>query len=133
MRKGTFNYVVIIVAFLCTGCKGSSVKEKQMEYAVLSVGYSNVTTINKYPALIQGRQDVEIYPQITGKITAVCVTEGKRVKKGQTLFIIDQVPYKAALQIATANYSAAKAQVATARLNYNGKKELYNCKVISSF
>lgn len=53
-----------------------------------------------YSAAIRGRQDIDIYPQV--EVMLMCgVTEGQRVKNGQTLFIIDQVPY-AALQTAVA-------------------------------
>lgn len=76
---------------------------------------------------------MDIYPQISGKLTSVEIVEGQRVKKGQTLFVIDQVPYKAALQTALANLSSAKAEVASARLSYEGKKELFRENVISAF
>ena len=62
-----------------------------------------------------------------------CINEGQRVRNGQTLFIIDQVPYKAALQTAEANVAAAKASVATAQLTYDSKKELFARKVVSQF
>ena len=48
--------------------------------------------------------------------------EGQAVRKGQVLFIIDQVPYRAALQTAEANLEAARASVATAQLTYDSKK-----------
>lgn len=69
----------------------------------------------KYSAVIEGKQDVEIRPQVSGTITKVCVEEGARVHKGQILFIIDQVPYKAALQKAQAAVATAEACEATAR------------------
>lgn len=89
--------------------------------------------MNDYPAAIRGKQDIEVYSQITGKIVEVKITEGQKIQKGQPLFIIDQVPYKAALQTATANLSAAKAATATAQLTYEGKLELFNNKVVSSY
>lgn len=61
------------------------------------------------------------------------MTEGERVRCGQTLFIIDQVPYQAALETAVANVKAAKANVSTSKLTYDGKKELFGQKVISQF
>lgn len=64
----------------------------------------------KYPASIEGRQDIAIFPQVSGTISKVCVKEGQKVRKGQSLFIIDQVPFKAALQMAQANVEAAQAQ-----------------------
>lgn len=74
-------------------------------------------TLNQnYTAVINGRQSVEIRPQVSGTITQICIDEGAKVKKGQTLVIIDQVPYEAALQTAVANVKNAEAAVATARL-----------------
>jgi len=49
---------------------------------------------SNYSATIRGRQDIAIYPQVSGTISQLCVNEGQKVAKGQTLFIIDQVPYK---------------------------------------
>lgn len=116
-----------------SGCKGDAASYAVPEYGSLVVALSDVETVEKFPASIRGRQDIDIYPQVSGKLTTVAVTEGQKVKKGQTLFIIDQVPYQAALQTAEANLSSAKAGVATARLDYDGKKELFSEKVISSF
>ena len=88
---------------------------------------------SNYSATIRGRQDIAIYPQVSGTISQLCVNEGQKVAKGQTLFIIDQVPYKAALQTAEANVEAAKAGVATAQLTYDSKKELFARNVVSQF
>lgn len=84
-----------------------------------------------YSATIRGKQDVAIMPQVGGTITQVLVTEGQHVHAGQTLFIIDQVPFQAALRTAQANVQAAKAQLATAKLNYESNQELFNQKVVS--
>lgn len=80
-----------------------------------------------------GRQDIDIYPQVAGTIEKLCVTEGQKVRRGQLFFIIDQVPYKAALKTATANVAAASAALATAELSCNSSKELYAQKVVSEF
>ena len=61
------------------------------------------------------------------------VSEGQKVRRGQSLFIIDQVPYRAALNTAVANVEAARAALATAELNYKSNKELFAQKVVSSF
>ena len=97
-----------------------------------------ITTSDKelqttYSASIRGRQDIDIYPQVSGFLTKLCVEEGQAVRKGQVLFIIDQVPYRAALQTAEANLEAARASVATAQLTYDSKKELFAQNVISEF
>lgn len=84
-----------------------------------------------YSAAVRGRYDAAIMPQVSGTIQRVMVTEGQKVKKGQSLFVIDQVPYRAALATASANVQAAKAGLATAQLSFDSAKELYAQKVIS--
>lgn len=103
------------------------------ESRMLTVSRSSITLDDLYPATIRGRQDGEVYAQITGKITRVAVSEGEHVRRGQTLFVIDQVPYRAALLTAQANLRAATANVASAQLTYDGKRELYKSKVGSLF
>ncbi len=103
------------------------------QYAVLTVATADRVIPANYPATIRGRQDIAIYPQVSGTISRLCITEGQHVTQGQPLFIIDQVPYKAALQTAEANVAAAKAGVATARLTFDAKKELFAKNIISQF
>ncbi len=102
-------------------------------YKTMKVEKEDVTIESKYSATIRGRQDVNILPQVAGTIHQICVTEGQHVSAGQTLFIIDQVPYEAALRTAEAALEAAKASEATAALNYEAKKKLRADNVISDF
>lgn len=132
MRKSFYVWAMLFGLCL-TACQNGTTEEKTQSYPVTTVALSSVETTEEYPAAIRGQQDIEIYPQVSGKITEVAVTEGQCVRRGQTLFIIDQVPYQAALQTAVANVRAAKANVATAQLTYDGKKELFDQKVISQF
>lgn len=102
-------------------------------YATMKVEATDKELSTSYSATIRGRQDIDIYPQVSGTIEKLCVTEGQKVRRGQLLFIIDQVPYKAALKTAVANVEAARAALATAELTYNSNKELYAQKVVSEF
>lgn len=120
--------------FAAVGCKQQTMQEETRELPVMTVSHTDSVTINEsYSATIEGRQDVEIYPQISGKITRICVREGQEVNAGQLLFVIDQVPYQAAVRMATANVHAAESQVATARLERDSKKALFEGKVISEY
>lgn len=133
MEKRQLFVLTVLLALIFPGCKKKAGEMPATEYSSIRVTESPLETVDKYPATFRGRQDVDIIPQVSGKITSVHVKEGQRVKKGQTLFIIDQVPYKAALQTALANLESAKAEVASAQLNHNGKQELFAQKVISDF
>ena len=103
------------------------------EYAALKIATSDRELQTTYSSTIRGQQDIDIYPQVSGFLTRLLVQEGQAVRKGQVLFVIDQVPYRAALQTAEANVEAARASVATAQLTYDSKKELFAQKVISEF
>lgn len=102
-------------------------------YKTMKVAAKTVQLDTKYSATIRGRQDIDVFPQVGGTLQKLCVTEGQTVKKGQTLFIIDQVPYQAALNTAEAALKAAEAQLATAELNYNSRKQLFEERVVSEF
>jgi membrane fusion protein (multidrug efflux system) len=72
-----------------------------------------VTTDDAYV----GAQKVLITPDISGKIEKVVVREGQRVNEGDTLFEIDPVPFRLALQQAEANLATAKTNYDTLRSN----------------
>ena len=132
--KQTFVKAALIGCCMATvGCKQAPTAFGSAEYAVMTVATTDREIPTNYSASIRGRQDIAIYPQVSGTISELCVTEGQSVSKGQTLFIIDQVPYKAALQTAEANVAAAKAAVATAQLTFDSKKELFAKKVVSQY
>lgn len=102
-------------------------------YPLMTVKLEDRQLSVKYSAVIEGKQDVEIRPQVSGTITQVLVDEGAHVHKGQILFIIDQIPYKAALQKAKASVATAEANEAIAKQTLEGKQSLFNDKVISDF
>lgn len=124
---------MLICSLLMAGCKNAPQTQMEAEYGVMTVSPVDRILSSSYSATIRGRQDIDIYPQVGGTLTKVCVVEGQRVKNGQTLFVIDQVPYEAALQTAVANVEAAQASLATAQLTYDSKQELYKQNVVSSF
>ena len=130
MKIGLFLLGLVAVA---TGCKQAPPAQMEAGYEVMTVSPTNRMISSTYSATIRGRQDIDIYPQVGCMLTKVSVTEGQQVKNGQTLFIIDQVPYQAALQTAVANVESAKASLATAQLTYDSKQELFNENVVSAF
>lgn len=124
---------IIGCMFWTTSCKQTQETTANENYATMKVQPEDKELSTSYSATIRGRQDIDIYPQVSGFIERLGVSEGQKVHRGQVLFIIDQVPYKAALKTATANVEAAKAGLATAELTYNSTKELYTQKVVSEF
>lgn len=124
---------VILLSAILISCRHENNEEGVKEYEILEIGEQEIDIPETYAASIRGSQDVDIYPQVSGIMTKVCVTEGQRVKQGELLFVIDQVPYHAALRNAKANVSAARAKVERARLELEAKKALFDEKVVSDY
>lgn len=59
----------------CTGCTDESILRDDES----STANKELTT--PYSATIRGRQDIDIYPQVSGTIERLCVTEGEVVRK----------------------------------------------------
>jgi membrane fusion protein, multidrug efflux system len=65
----------------------------------------------EFVARTEARETVEIRARVEGFLEKVFFKEGSKVRAGQLIFLIDQRPYKAALQ-------DAKGQLAQARAAY---------------
>lgn len=133
MRTTIIYLSVSLCLAMLMSCNSQEQAEEQPDYPVITITTSSAEMVETYTGSIQGRQDIDIYPQVEGKIERVYVEEGEKVKKGQTLFIIDQVPYRASLRTAEANVHAAEAQVATAQLDHESKQVLFRENVISEY
>lgn len=118
---------------LLSSCQEATTVAEQPVYSIQTIARTDVTLTESYSASVRGRQDIEIYPQVSGTIKQVCVKEGQSVRRGELLFVIDQVPYLAELRTATANVHAAQSQVETARLDYESKQILFREQVISDY
>ena len=70
---------------------------------------------------------------MTAFITRVCVDEGQQVAAGQTLFILDQVQYEAAVRQAEAAVAVAQESVNSASITAENKQKLFNKNIISEY
>ena len=119
---------------LLSSCKnGNGGEAKAPEYAVITAQTTTAKLTNSYPATIKGKQDVEIRPMVSGFITKLHVDEGSVVKKGQVLFTIDQVQYKAAVETAQAAVATAEAALQTQELTTKNNRELNKRGIVSDY
>lgn len=126
----------ILLAISCAMLLSSCGEEKRnrqetAQYQTMIVSTKDMTLERKYSARMTGRQIVEVRPQVSGCITRICINEGEKVRKGQTLFVIDQLPFKAALEVAVASRKSAEARLSTARMNYDNEQTLKEGQVVS--
>lgn len=121
-----------LVVLLIASCGEDKKKTHEAaKYKTLVVSEKDMTLDRQYSARMTGRQIVEVRPQVSGCIMRICINEGDAVRKGQTLFVIDQVPYRAALEVAVAARKSAEARLATARMNYENETKLQEGQVVS--
>lgn len=125
--------LLILLPLIVGGCVGDQPRAESRTYQLLTVAIGDQTLRSDYSATLRGRQTVEIRPQVSGLITEIRIDEGAPVRKGEVLFVIDQVPYRAALETAQANVKSAEAGLQTARLTTSSKEELHARKVVSDF
>lgn len=124
---------VLLMGLTLYACRQTPPVQETADYRTLTVKPEDRTLKSEYTARLQGRQVVEVRPQVSGLITHICIGEGQKVRRGQVLFVIDQVPYKAALAEAEANVKSAEAQLATAKLDMQSTAKLFESHVVSDY
>lgn len=128
-----------IALFLTTSCGGHADRQGQMgaqqapAIKVMTVTEGDSESDNSFPATIKGKTDIDIRPQVTGFITKVHVDEGQQVRKGQVLFTLDQVQFRAAVEQAQAAVASAQTQVSTAQITADSKRKLFEKNIISEY
>lgn len=103
-------------------------KPVEPEYPVVAVEpvvTDNVNIYGDYVGRINAHQFVEVRARVEGYLEKMLFDEGTYVEKGQTLFIIDPLLYKANVESAKARLNKAKAQALKAERDLNRIKPLY--------
>ncbi len=128
LRTGFLGMLVLV-----TSCGVDMPQVKQTSFETLTAEKSTIEVPIKFSAKMKGKTDVTITPQVSGQLMQICVVEGQRVTKGQTLFVIDQRNAQLDLENAQANLYAALASESNAKLEYESSKNLYDKKIISKY
>lgn len=131
MKISSKLFALVVVTSLVACVDVPKVEETSFETMKVKRGKEKIEYV--YPAKLKGKQDVSILPQVTGTITSIVAVEGRMVRKGELLFVIDQEPFRLEVQTASANTAAAKASMESARLNYESNLQLYEKGIVSSY
>ena len=125
--------LMMAAALLTAACVSEPKQPEMKSFETMTVKKQNITVPVKFSAKLRGQTDVTVTPQVSGQLMKICVTEGQQVKKGQTLFIIDQRSAQLEVESAQANLQAAMAQESSAKLEYESNKNLYEKKIVSRY
>lgn len=87
--------LVLVSTAGCSGSGGAQSTAPPPEVNVAQVLQRPVKDWDEFTGRLQAVETVEIRPRVSGYIDLVAFTEGKVVKRGDLLFVIDPRPYKA--------------------------------------
>ncbi len=115
-----YSAVALVLAMLgVTGCKdqeaGSTLAQELPQVEIVTVQTQAVPDEPEFIGQAEASRPVEIRPQVTGILKAVLYPEGRDVKKGDRLYQIDPIPFKAAVASAKAKIAQAEARVVQAK------------------
>lgn len=133
-RMKVSNLIVLATTVVFVSCNRNNAPEQySQQFNLMEIKAKDISLNSTYSASIRGQQDIKIIPRVDGYLTDILIKEGSKVREGQTLFVLDQVSFKAALQAAKATVAICEANIAEATLVYNSKKALHDKQVVSDF
>jgi RND family efflux transporter MFP subunit len=107
------------VLLFFAGCQGEKAASAPPppDVQVTSVVQQNVPIYDEWVGSLDGYDNAQIQPQVTGYIVAQTYREGSPVRKGQVLFEIDPRPFQAVLDQAKAQLAQSQAQLGKTKLD----------------
>jgi RND family efflux transporter MFP subunit len=111
--------VALPVSMVLIACQSDKAASQQPPVVVEVVGVrqQDVPIYEEWVATLDGYENAQIQPQVTGYLVAQEYKEGSPVRKGQVLFQIDPRPFQAILDQAKAQLAQAQAQLGKTKLD----------------
>jgi len=125
--------VMLIWASGCEKREATSVQQAQrpVEIAVITVEPCEMPVTVEYIAQVQSSRQVNINARVSGFLDKRVYTEGAIVKEGETLFVMDQKPFKVQLAQAMAALARQQAAFDVASQNLDRVKPLVAANALS--
>lgn len=133
MKTIIFLSIITLLLVGCVNKNESAPASAPATLPVLNITYETAATETEFPVAIQGKNDVEIRPQVNGTLDKIYVDEGAFVNQGQPLFKINDNPYRQQLNNASASLNAAQAALINAQLEVEKLTPLVQNKVVSDY
>jgi membrane fusion protein (multidrug efflux system) len=101
----------------CGGAKGGApagagAAPPPPQVTVVAVEPKTIPVPFEFTGAAEGSREVEVRARVSGILLQRTYEEGRPVRQGQTLFVIDPAQYKAEVQAASATLAEARAQLA---------------------
>lgn len=122
----------LLLALSCSqGPEGQANQPRSVQVTVVTVEPKNVPVNFEFIGQTQSSRQVNIQARVTGFLEKRVYQEGAIVKEGQTLFLMDQKPFKVQVDQAEAALAKQKAAMETARANLARVKPLAQLNALS--
>lgn len=131
--------IVLFLTILLSACPSgnapsspaSSAAPPPSEVSVISTAFSRVALNAELPGRTEAYRVAQVRARVAGVVQKINFTEGSEVKTDQTLFQIDDSPYKATLNSALASLAKADATLQQAQSLAERYKPLIEANAIS--
>jgi len=128
--------LAITAALSLTGCGDkaaaqTAANQPPPQVDVAQVVARRVTEFDEFTGRFEAVERVEIRPRVNGYIASVNFAEGREVKKGDVLFVIDPRPYEADYKHAKAQLDQARSQSVLAKSERERATKLLQAHAIS--
>ena len=112
---------IALAALTLTACNNEEVKTTPAPVAVQAVKVEPQTVPVKasFVAQVESSHQVDIVARVNGFLDKIQYVEGSVVKRGQTLFVMDQKPFIAQVEAARGAMANNQAQLWTSQANLN--------------
>ncbi|HEX7504278.1 MAG TPA: efflux RND transporter periplasmic adaptor subunit [Syntrophales bacterium] len=134
-RLHRMTAILLLVLFgMVAGCSKGPVEKshpRSAEVTVINVEAKDVPVSVEYVAQTQSSRLVNIQARVSGFLDKRVYTEGAMVKEGETLFLMDQKPFKVQLDQAQAALARQVAAMDTAKANLARVKPLVELDALS--
>jgi RND family efflux transporter MFP subunit len=125
---------VCLALLTITGCSrwnAAPTASPPPDVSVAKVLQQRVTDWDEFTGRLQAVESVEMRPRVSGYIDEVAFTEGKVVRRGDLLFVIDPRPYKADYDRAAADVKRFKTSLELAQIEQKRVQELKESGAVS--
>lgn len=127
------------IALTLAACAGNQAAESAKAAAAAPAPQVNVAQVversvnefEEFTGRFEAIERVEVRPRVSGYISSIDFAEGKEVKKGDVLFVIDPRPYEADYKRAKAQLEQARSQLSLAKSERERAVKLVQSHAIS--
>jgi membrane fusion protein (multidrug efflux system) len=132
MKKLSTFLLALPVLLLLFSCGGKETPPAAaLEVPVTSVVQQEVRLESEYTGQTFGQSDIQINPRVDGLIESLNFKEGSLVSKGELLYTIDPLPYRAKVNEAQGVLASAQAQLAKAKSDLDMIEPLAKINAVS--